>query len=243
MFKKKIVMLIAAALMTLSASSAFAAFGDLELIRVYYDRAGAEYATDLGTVASLTAAGANNTIAGSFTGVNGTASLVSYWALDRTTNQLWVSGSTSTPSVINGTSGGLTTTKSGTTNVYSLYNSTGGVTTAANTNSYKNKLSATQGYFGNAVNSTTRINTEASLTAMIAAGTGSVNQTLYFWNDGLTTVAANKIGVNVASISTLADGSTVITSNVTPTPIPPAFFLMGSGLLGMFGLRRKNKVA
>ena len=63
MFKKKLTMLIAAALMTLSTSSAFAAFADSELIRVYYDRNGAEIATDLGKVTDLTAAGASNTIA------------------------------------------------------------------------------------------------------------------------------------------------------------------------------------
>ena len=242
MLKKKIVMLIAAALMTLSASSAFAAFADMELIRVVYDRAGNEYATDLGNVNTLINSATPTTIAG-----NGAAGLVAYFAIDKTTNQLWVSGSTSAPSAINGTSGGLTTTKSGVTSVYAQYNQgiVGGATNytglASAIGSYKNKLSATQGFLGNAISSATKGNTEASLAAIIAAGAGSVTQNLYYWNDGLTTVAANKIGVwtNNTIITTYSDGSTTIAS----TPIPPAFFLMGSGLLGMFGLRRKNKVA
>ena len=239
--KKKMIMLIAAAMMTLSASSAFAAFADLELIRVVYDRAGNEYATDLGNVNTLTTSAIPTTIAG-----NGTAGLVAYFAIDKTTNQLWVSGSTSAPSAINGTAGGLTTAKNGVISVYAQYNQgiVGGSTSytglASATNSYKSKLSATQGWLGNAITSATKGNTEASLAAIIAAGAGSVTQSLYFWNDGLTTVAANKIGVSVATITTSFDGSSTVTA---ATPIPPAFFLMGSGLLGMFGLRRKNKVA
>jgi hypothetical protein len=225
-------------MMTLSASSAFAASADQELIRVVYDRAGNEYATDLGNINTLLASSTPTKIAG-----NGTAGLVAYFAIDKTTNQLWVSGSTSAPSVINGTSGGLTTLKSGVTSVYSQYGATNTNYTglASAINSYKNKMSATQGTMANAINSATKVNTEASLTAIIAAGAGSVTQNLYFWNDGLTTVAANKIGVAVATITTSFDGSSTVTT--AATPIPPAFFLMGSGLLGMFGLRRKNKVA
>jgi hypothetical protein len=228
--------------MTLTASSAFAAFADLELIRVYYDRGGNEIATDLGKVGDLTANGVNTTIAGSFTGIAVATSQVVYFALDRATNQLWVSGSTSTPSLINGTTGGLTTLKTGTTSMYSLYNTGGGTNytgAASATNSYKNKISATQGNMANAITTGTRLNTEASLTSI---ATTNVVQTLYFWSNGLTTVTADKTGVAAASIITYDNGSTYIQGE-TPTPIPPAFFLMGSGLLGMFGLRRKARNA
>jgi hypothetical protein len=246
MFKKKLAMLIAAALMTLSASSAFAAFGDMELIRVYYDRAGAEYATDLGNINTLLAA-PSTTIAGSFSGANGTATLAAYFALDRATNQLWatnadVTTAAFTPAVIGGGTG-LTSIKSGTTFMYNTYNAAatiGGTEysgLASNANSYKNKISATQGWFGNTITAANSARTfsELNLTTLATNNT----QTLYHWTNAASTIAADKIGVAAAQIITNADGSTTITT----TPIPPAFFLMGSGLLGMFGLRRKNKVA
>lgn len=239
MFRKKLAVLVAAALMTLSASSAFAAFGDLELIRVYYDRSGSEIATDLGKVKDLIAA-PSTTIAGSFGSL--TTGFVSYFALDRATNQLWASGSTNTPSVIAGGSTGLTGIKNNTTPMYTLFKTQGGTNytgLASATNSYKNKLSAVQGNLANAINASTRLNTEASLLPLLNGSATKLDQSLYFFANGVTTVAADKIGVNQATITTNANGSTTITT----TPIPPAFFLMGSGLLGMFGLRRKVKVA
>jgi hypothetical protein len=250
MLKKKIVMLIAAALMTLSASSAFAAFGDLELIRIAYDRNGSEIATDLGLVSNFTAAGANNTIPGSFAAITpSTSTFVTYFALDRANNQLWATGSTTTPSIILGGASGLTGLKNGTTPMYAQYNTQGGtnyIGAASLASSYKTKLSANgqQGALAAAINLTTRANTEVSLASIAST---PVSQGLYFWANGTTTVAANKTGVLAATITTNSDGSaTIISSTPAPvasTPIPPAFFLMGSGLLGMFGLRRKTKVA
>jgi len=242
MFRKKIAVTIAAALMTLSASSAFAAFADLELIRVYYDRNGSEFATDLGKVKDLLAAG-TTTIDGSFGSL--TTGYAVYFALDRTTgmSDLWVTGSTTTPSTISGGGLGLTNLKNGTTSMYNLYNTQGGTEytgLASASSSYKTKVSATQGLMAGSISSASRLNTEADITALIGAGTGSLTQALYFWDNALTTVAAQKIGVEVATITTNSTGSTTITA---PTPIPPAFLLMGSGLLGMVGLRRKSKTA
>ena len=116
------------------------------------------------------------------------------------------------------------------------YNTQGGSHYSAPTAYYKNNLSAVTGSMGNNINSATRMNTEASLDGLIGSGSGSVTQALYFWDNITTTVTADKSGVEVARITTNADGSTVITA---PTPIPPAFFLMGSGLLGLLGLRRR----
>lgn len=245
MLKKKIVMLVAAAMMTLTASSAFAAFADLSLIRVYYDRTGSEIATDLGKVADFTAAGAVKTIDGNFGSLSGATSFAVYFAVDRVNNDIWSSGSTTTPSVITGGNLGMTSLKNGLQPVYNTYNTQGGVTytgPASLTNSYKNKLSATQGTLANAINVATRLNTEVSLTDIIG-GTGSRTQSLYYWGNGLTTVASEKIGQLAATIVTNADGSTVVTSS-TPapvaTPIPAAFYLMGSGLMGLVGMRRRK---
>lgn len=249
MLRKKLAVLVAAALMSLTASSAFAAFADLELIRINYDRAGNEYATDLGNINTILTNGLTNAGTGTFAG----ATLVSYFALDRATNQLWVSGvnaatATFTPAIIGGSTG-LTSIKSGTTFMYNTYNSvaTNGGTSyaglASNPNSYKAKLSATQGWFGNTITAANSARTFSEI-SMATLATNNT-QSLWYFADGLTTVAANKLGVAVASIVTNADGSTTISSNapVTTTPIPAAFYLMGSGLMGLVGLRRRNKVA
>ena len=248
MFRKKIAVTIAAALMTLSASSAFAAFADLELIRVYYDRNGAESATDLGKVTDFTAAGAVNNIAGSFDGL--TTGFAVYFALDRNTsaNDLWATGAVGTPSTINGGGLGLNGIKNGTTPMYSEYNTQGGTEytgLASGSSSYKTKLSSTQGTLAAAISTASRLNTEVSIASLIGASSGSVTQALYFWDKATSSLAADKIGVLAATITTNFDGSTIITSSTpaAPTPIPPAFLLMGSGLLGMVGLRRKSKTA
>jgi len=233
MSKVKLSALIAGCLLTLTANSAFATFADLELIRVYYDRSGYEIATALGKVKDLTSGGTTmywGTVAPLTSGA------AVYFAFDRTSNHLWATGKVGAPSVIVGGLAGIASIKGGTTNLYMAYNTQGGSHYSAPTAYYKNNLSAVTGSMGNNINSATRMNTEASLDGLIGSGSGSVTQALYFWDNITTTVTADKSGVEVARITTNADGSTVITA---PTPIPPAFFLMGSGLLGLLGLRRR----
>jgi hypothetical protein len=252
MLRKKIAVLVAAALMSLTASSAFAAFADLSLVRVVYERSTGtvEYVTDLGNVKSLLA-GPTTTIAGSAL-TAGTASnlFVAYYAIDRVGTlgaagpDLWVSGSTNVanaPAMVG--SLGFTTAKSASTLNYTMYNALGGATgvvytgSQSNTQSYRVAMSANQGALGNAINIATRPGTEASLASLVGATSGFVTQNLYFVANGNL---ANSKGVSAATINTNFDGSTTI---VTATPIPAAFYLMGSGLLGLVGLRRRNKVA
>lgn len=253
MLKKKMIMLVAAAMMTLSASSAFAALADFELIRVVYERGSGstETVTDLGNVNTIIANG-GGTFAGTgaFTATTPANLAVAYFAFDGTNGALWASSNTGL------TAGDTTTATSGFTGVASYYNSntvTKGTTTTGQAYgiglqsaimSYKNKLSATAGTLSNAFLPVDGI--EKSLSSLVGANSGSVSQTLYYWANAYGSyeltpalqLAANT-GAVAATITTNFDGST----NVTVTPIPPAFFLMGSGLLGMFGLRRKNKVA
>jgi hypothetical protein len=236
MLRKKLAILAAAAMMTLTASSAFAAFADSHLIRVYYDRAGVEIATDLGLISSILAAPSTNV-----TGAFGTATNAVYFAFDRANNNLWASNSTTTAPLIIGGANGVINISSGTTTVYSNYNTQGGTNysgLASAINSYKNKLSATQGWLGNTITGVTaRAATELSLATLATNNT----QTLYFWADAKAATTAGKTGVAVAQIITNADGSSTI--NAVATPIPAAIYLMGSGLLGLVGLRRRNKVA
>ena len=221
MYSKLVTLIVAAILALSTAGSACAAFADLELIRVYYDRNGSEYATDLGKVKDLLAAG-TTTIGGDFGSL--TTGYAVYFALDRATtaNDLWVTGSTTTPSTISGGGLGLTNLKSGATTMYTLYNSQGGTEytgQASASSSYKTKVSATQGLMAGSISSTSRLNTEASIATLIEAGTGSVTQILYFWDKATSTLAADKIGVPVATITTHFDGKTVI------SPPPPVTFV------------------
>jgi len=236
MSKAKLTALIAGGLLTLSANSAFATFADLELIRVYYSRSGYEIATDLGKVTDLTSGGTTVNI-GTLAPLD--EGYAVYFAFDRVTNDLWATGKVGVPSVIVGGIAGITAVKGGTNTMYAAYNTQGGYQYSAATAYYKNNLSASTGSMGNNINSATRVNTEASLSELISYGSGSVTQALYFWDNLTTTIADEKIGIEVARITTYADGNTVITA---PTPIPPAFFLMCSGLLGLLGLRRRVRV-
>jgi hypothetical protein len=74
---------------------------------------------------------------------------------------------------------------------------------------------------------------------------GYVDQFLYYFATPNSN-AASSTGVKVATIRTKLNTNNIITTEINPvsqvtTPIPAAAWLMGSGLLGMIGIRRKNK--
>jgi len=243
MLKKKIVMILAAAMMTLSASSAFAAFADMELFRVVYERGTgtSEQLTDMGSITSLLS-GTHNVAGDAITAGTASNLYVGYFALNRTTKEVWAtSGSTNAP-VMTG-SVAFNTLTNGSTSMYTYYNSltadANGVVTGiqSNTNSYRNKLSANSGRLGSAL--TTSSNIEASLASLVGATSGSVVQNLYYFANGSVAGAGQQIAG--LTIATNFDGSSTVAA--TPTPIPAAFYLMGSGLMGLVGLRRRNKVA
>ena len=78
---------------------------------------------------------------------------------------------------------------------------------------------------------------EANLAAL--ASGGSVSMELYEFQLTGSGRSATVTTTDFMKITTNADGTTTV--GTSATPIPPAFFLMGSGLLGMFGLRRKQR--
>jgi hypothetical protein len=246
--KSKIAIVLAAAAMTLSASSAFAYFGDLELYRVVYEKTTGtvEIATDLGSISSLTAYNASTTVAGSFGTVGTPANLfVSYFAFDKTgTNaKVWIANGAGAPN--NNTTGWLSG-KSSLAGVQSYYTNTlGGLTaqtvtaTQTNGNSFKTKLNGTAGFLGNILGTTNRAGNELNLAALVNGTAGSLTQSLYYFSSVNTT---GNTAVKVANIITNSNGSTTINSTVAPAvPVPAAIYLMGSGLLGLVGLRRRNK--
>jgi hypothetical protein len=252
--KKKLVALLAGALLTSAmAGNALAYFTGDDLIRVVYSATtGVEVATDLGSIATLLTSAPGTILGGgaaSFTnyGVTGDLSTysVAYFAKSTSENgvtgkYIWASGDATTPSVSgtsqwNGTNGAMT-------NMLSQEGAAGSTQTVSvgtgATNSYYHKADGSgtiTGALSGIISANSRVNTEASL-ANIA--NTPVTQGLWYFG------AANgsQTGLLALTLQTNADGSTTLNPNSTAaTPIPPSFFLMGSGLLGMVGLRRKKR--
>ncbi len=261
--KKKLVALLAAALMTVSfAGTAMAAFVQGDLIRVVYDSVGAkEYATDLGSWATITGA-TNGTVVGggvdAFTLANtGAASLgnlyVGYYLIDATAgaNQVAIAADITAASMTSGSRkfsgtnsalGGALTNYAA--NVISGTNSALlADKTAGNTFFVKAGNSVVgAGDYGSWVTAATNPGGVLNLAAL--ATTGYLDQNIFTWA-GANLAANNALTAAAPSftVRTMADGTTVLgNGNAAAVPVPPAFFLMGSGLLGIFGVRRKMNV-
>jgi hypothetical protein len=200
--KQKLTVLIAAALLTLSANSSFAAtsFSDNTLYRVIYDGTGIRELADLGSVNSLLSGGTSTISPGTFTAIDPAALSVSYFALDRHTVALWVSSIAAPTS----TTGG-----------FDVLN--GGV------DSTIHQLLATA----------VKGSTGTSLASLSNGSASSVSQTLYYIND------ANTDGVSGIGRATITTSATTATPLISPVPLPPAFLLLGSGLFGLAGVRRR----
>jgi hypothetical protein len=192
-----------------------------------------EYGTDLGRVRDILASGSNG---GAYTVTLPTGSDLSkfyivYFALDRTTNELWATGNANIPSMVPGIPIGFSNLKAGTNGMYTLYNTQGGhdyIGSALVFNSYQHKLSSTQGNLAGAISPISRYSTEASLASLVDGTSNTINQTLYYWPNAVTTDPSEQVGMQVATITT------------TVTPIPSAFFMMGSGLIGLLGFKRRK---
>lgn len=258
---RKIATLVAAAALTLTASSAFAAFSDLSLERFVYNST-TEVATDLGDVTTLVGT-SNKTIgtgASSFTSLLGTSDkplYVAYFAYDNNTGDTWISANKGL-GTITGSLNGVNGAASVANNINGYYSSkpvvvattvtSDGATSAVSVragdgvNSYFQKMDdkfVNNGSFQMTIDS---LNYTDGVVEMDL--TQSVTQGLYYFNlndfinswDGASDIITL---TEVASITTNADGSSTI--NATQTPIPAAAYLLGSGLLGLMGLRRKNE--
>jgi hypothetical protein len=237
---KKLVTILAAALLTLgAAANAMAYFDDLSLVRVVYDSsnpAGVEVAYDLGNINSYLASGgtfsAGSSILADFGSVTADKLRVAYFAYDSSTSSMWVSGGDTAPTANIGAFDNVFNSSFMTAlGVYQASGTDKAVTTMDNANSYYTWFNQSGNLTGSFAGSFNTNVGEASLADM-ATGTA---QKLYFFaeaNNGGT-------GVMAMNITTNANGSTTLAAEATPTPIPPSFLLMGSGLLGMVGIRRK----
>jgi hypothetical protein len=264
MLKKFITVLTAVALSGGLTTNVFAAFGDLELIRVITDKTSGstlEIATDLGNINSL---GALTTItkvgggADAFTNFIGTSTFsnlsVIYYAVQRTAllnGSLWLSSNTlvapTSPGVTQiqnklSVTGGPVNTP---VNLYfaSLALATGSTSTviANNTNltSLEGKFPVTTfGGYANGFSSNT-------LLSLTNAATTPVATTIYKFGNG-TNMALQQTGVKVLDLTTNADGSTsiiptsaiqTITFGTTPTVA-----VGGSGVVSATGGLSGNPV-
>jgi hypothetical protein len=266
--KKKLVALFAAALMTISfAGTAMAAFSantaDGNLLRVVYDTKGTkEYATDLGSWNSLTGA-TNGTVVGggvdaitlaTFGGTTTLADLyVGYYLVTNATpNHVAIAGDanglTSGSRVFNGISNGIGGTTVYTTYANNLIAGTNSAVVADKTAGFtfyakSGPLTpvAGNGSYGGWVTASSNPGGVLNLAALTT--TGYVDQTIYSWSaTNLQNPGTPTAGTAAFTVRTMADGTTVLGNGniaAAPVPVPPAFFLMGSGLLGIFGVRRK----
>jgi len=262
--KKKMIALLAGALMVLGASNAMAYFGSNELIRIVENTStGDEVVTDLGNVSSLISQ-ANSTgsvtvfgLGGSsdaFTTVGGTNFaagkdsnlVVAYLAYNPATasKNVWLSGTMG--ATLTNVGAQYNNFKNGYSAVFELngtgaggyyYNQTGlssaTSNSGTNTNSFIYKFdTASPGTFAGLLSTA---DGDASLATLASA---SVQQGLYFWSNG--SIDGQSINqLTGLTILTNADGSTTIQAQ--DTPIPAAAYLLGSGLMGLFGLRRKQR--
>jgi|GEM_PF-1244407 len=251
---KKLASILAAALLTLAAGNAFAAFSNGDLIRVVYNHNGSvEAVTDLGSMSSLLSGGSTSTDTFSLSSITGATSAsdlyVAYFASNYVgagnINQAYI-GAASAPTTGNRK---YTTYNGNVSNLDVYYN---GISTTATTivgpqtgvNAYANLL----GQLTNAGNLNGYITTgngEQNLATLLASGGKT---TVYaFTNQGgtslITTGVATTLVLDTNFDAATGIGSTSVSAATANTPIPAAAYLLGSGLLGLFGIRRRGNKA
>lgn len=251
--KKKFLVLAAAFMLMFSfAGQAMAAFTAGELIRVVYVSAGAgnEVATDMGAFNTYKTSSAWTTdtpyttndisLSSSFSGYGYGDLYVAYFVRVTAGNQVWISGTPATQFNIANHQSSLTNLAS-TENWYgTLTNASSGQVTGSSsyTNSYwkllDNGKTSAAGTFNGFIAGGGEINLAA-----LASG-GYVDQYLYYYSSSV--INSNGSGVAIADLRTYLDANGKIATEIIPinsTPIPAAVWLLGSGLIGLVGIRRR----
>lgn len=252
---KKLIVLFAAAMLLLGLSGqAMAYFSAGDLIQVVYQtNANNEVLTDLGSLSSmggLTAAysGPTTTLttsstvlpaltSSSFSGSGWNQLNIAYFVYGGTGSpQTWVSGPVTGQTSGSRKGSGYNSTAASILNWYTA-NSNGAA-------QYTGSKTGAQAYYalmdpgslapGTFAGFIPGANGETSLANLANAG-GYVDQYLYYYSAN----GISQSGVKVADLRTNSDGSTRL---MAPTPIPAPALLLGSGLLGLIGLRRKQSV-
>ena len=241
--------LLAAAMMTLAASSAMAAFQNGDLLRVVYNHAGTvEVTTDLGNINSLlsnpSSMSADTFSLSSITGATSASDLyVAYFASNyvgsSNVNQAYVgaaAGSTLTNPAARKYSGFNT----GYSNMELGYRGLNATATTilfdqANVKSYANALTGSTGY--GSLNGFLPMNAgEQNLADLIASGGQT---TIYGWNN-ISPTSSAMTGAATSLVLTTNFVNGIGSTTPSAVPIPAAAYLLGSGLMGLIGIRRKS---
>ncbi len=249
--KKKMIALLAGALLTMAASNAMAAFAVGDLYRVVYNRAGSvEVATDLGSISSLLAGGAVTADTFSLSQVTGATSAndlyVAYYASTGSTGTAYVG----TPSAPTTGSRKFSYFNTGYQNNQAYFQSlsptaTTVVASQSYINSYNSQMNTAgnigtlAGYLPTAANSGNAIG-DQNLATLLASGGKTTLYSIPGSAYVMTGTATNLVLATNFNTAT-GIGSTSLVPAATPTPIPAAAYLLGSGLLGLVGIRRKQK--
>lgn len=247
--KKKMIALLAGLMLTISAGSAFAAFsGTDELYMAAYDTvSNTEVVIDLGSLTlsggkySLTSSGVNSFNLGTnMPGASAANVQVAFFGEDGQGKNVLASASptvtpTSSASQVSNFQGKISFINAQYTGGTAL-----GVGTASATNSYAQQMSGViAGSFGG-LNGPTAKNwstPEMSLASLASGGSLGIYSFAY-----TTKGQPAALGVLQFTDTLIAGPSgTYTVAAANATPIPAAIYLMGSGLLGMFGLRRKQR--
>ncbi len=246
--KKFLVIAAAGLLMMGAASQANAAFSDVDLIQVVFDTATAtgasspvEVATDLG---QLNVSNGSVSLSGTFTtgwtpamfGQTDTTNLkVFYFAEDATnTGEAWLSDVTGANGKNNSGHGPVTSQLQQVMQAFGVAAGTGSTGSISSGNTLVSKV-ATTGVLNGVFSAPN--NGYASLLSLVGQpSTSFIDQQLLFFPN----LVAAGTGTDVADIETFANGNVVINpAGGAATPIPPSVLLMGSGLLGLVGIRRR----
>ncbi|MBN1625272.1 MAG: PEP-CTERM sorting domain-containing protein [Deltaproteobacteria bacterium] len=250
--KRLLSLIIAVGLMFGVAGNALAAFDRNDLVQVVYNENDNEVAINLGDISEIDFNASNQIISdpGSvsltqFDTIDTWEDLsLAFFAGDNSTYQIWFATTKDTISGIS--SAGYTPFQSAATSLYSYFNTDGiddglfiGASATAGTNSYDERMnsnSTAPGYYSGFNNTDTSFG-EADLAALVTDG--FVDMYLYHYN-GITLVNGANGSQYTAVLRYFADGSTVLNPITSPVPVPASVLLFGSGLLGLFGIRRKR---
>jgi hypothetical protein len=239
--KRTAVAFAAAALCLGVAGNAMAAFEYGDLTRYIYDtNASKEVGSDLGVTTALVATPVANIDAINLNALGLTSpstSRVGYFSYDNTIGALYVTGAAGLTNYQVNAIQAMDTAITSVQDNYNLFANNTVITTGTNYSYFRNldKNGVTPGQLANTL---TGGNMDLSLANLAAAG--SLTQSLYYFD---VSNGGKVVGTEVAQVITNLDGSTTIAAlpgNVAATPIPAAFYLMGSGLMGLVGLRRKK---
>ncbi|MBJ6724289.1 hypothetical protein [Geomesophilobacter sediminis] len=243
--KKKMIALLAGALLALSAGNALAYFGAGELNLYAYNNTltSSEVGVDLGSLASLMTPGADTLITKASSNLTGLKTGATYVYAG-------IYGVAANGNVYAIANKGLGSFAENTSNYINFTNANSGVNNGYTSATSDIKTIASKGtgasntYFGKMDKGNNFTGTYASVMPTSMANQGDFRTTLaadvqkgiYLLDvaNGSTTFK------EVGTATFFTNGNIEVQADAASTPIPPAFLLMGSGLLGMVGLRRKK---